>query len=227
MDLSNLDPAMKIASILGAGVGAAIAAFFVAPKNVSDLGLNRLLRRKHLSELIDALTSQKDGQEKVHPLAVQVKFHAAFGGARAYIPQGSEIMALLENRELAVYSNVADYAECAKFVAYSEPMKAFIPRGDRTDAELNTKRRWNFVFYLLAATSAFGMLCIPPFSLNAILFRILLSYLIGLIALVNAIESKLIGRTQRLLERTRTKTESVTITPEHGASVREQDPSKP
>lgn len=227
MDLSNLDPALKIASILGAGVGAAITAFFVAPKNVSDLGLNRLLRRKHLSELIDALTSHKDGQEKVHPLAIQVKFQAAFGGARAYIPQGSEIIALLENRKLAEYSNVVDYAECSKFVAYSERSKAFIPREGRTDAELENKRRWNFIFYLLTATPAFGLLCIPPFSLKTLPFRILLSYLFTLVALVNAIESKLIGRTQKLLERTRAKTEKGTITPEHGVSVEELGPSKP
>jgi hypothetical protein len=202
MDLSSLRPT-EIAVALAGVITAFAASFFGIPKIMSDLGLNRVVQRKHLSELIDALTSSKDGQEKAHPLAVQVKFQAAFGGARAHIPKGSEILAFLENRELAMYSNVVEYAECAKFLAYSETRETFIPRGNRTDAELETKRHWSFIFYLLTATPAFVLFFIPPFNFKAISIRFLLSYLLGLFALVNAVQAKKIGRAQKLLEQTR------------------------
>lgn len=203
MDLSTLDPTIKIVGAIAGVITAVAAGFFGIPKIMSDLGLNRVVQRKHLSELIDALTSQKDGLEKAHPLAVQVKFQAAFGGARANIPQGREILALLENRELAEYSNVMEYADCAKFVAYSESRKTFMPRGNRTDAELERKRRWTFFYYLITATPAFGLLCLPPFSLKSLFIRIPLAYLFGLFAVANAVQAKKIGRTQKLLEQTR------------------------
>ncbi len=202
MDLSTLRPTEIIGAAAGA-ITALTAGFFGIPKIVSDLGLNRVVQRKHLSELIDALTSPKDGPEKAHPLAVQVKFQAAFGGARANVPQGPEILAFLENRDLATYSNVMEYADCAKFVAYSEPRKTFIPRGDQTDADLERKRRWTFIYYLLTATPAFGLLCIPPFSVKSLFIRIPLAYLCGLFAVANAVQAKKIGRTQKLLEQTR------------------------
>jgi hypothetical protein len=243
MDLSNLDPTVKILTALAAVIGAAITAFFVAPKNVSDLGLNRLLRRKHLSELIDALTSSKDGQEKAHPLAVQAKFHAAFGGAIAYLPESGEILALLQNHAMDLYLNVLEYGACSKFVAYSDSEKSFLPRGDWTDAKLETRRRWDFFFYLISAVPAFGLIFIPPFHLPGLPFRIAVGLLLLLVAVGNAIESKLIGRTQNLLKRTREKTTSGANTsarpsgiapekapgtlPEHGASVEAQAPSKP
>ena len=243
MDLSNLDPTVKILTALAAVIGAVAAGFFGIPKVVSDLRLNRIVQRKHLSELIDALTGSKEGQEKSHPLAIQVKFHAAFGGSRANLPERSEILALLQNHALALYLNVLEYSECSKFVAYSDSEKSFLPRGAWTDAKLETQRRWNFFFYLISSVPAFGLIFIPPFHLAGLQFRIAVGLLLLLVAVGNAIEAKLIGRTQNLLKRTREKTANGTNTParpsgiapekapgtlpEHGASVEAAAPSKP
>ena len=207
MDLSMLRPA-EIVGAIAALTTVLAGGFFGIPKILSELGLNRVVQRRHLSELIDALTSKEDGLEKAHPLAIQVKFQAAFGGARASIPQGSEIRALLENHDLAMYYNVLEYAECAKFVAYSEPRKAFVPRGNRTEAELDSKRRWSFIIYCLTAMPAFALFCIPPFCFHALLFRIPLGCLLGLFAAAHAVQAKIIGRTQKLLEQTRTQAPS-------------------
>lgn len=243
MDLSILDLTQKIVTAVAAGATVATTAFFIVPKNVSDLSLNRLIRRKHLSDLADALTSPKETEEKVHPLAVQVKFHAAFGGAMAYLPESDEILALLQNHALASYPNVREYGKCSKFVAYSDSENSFSHRGDWTDAKLENRRRWNFRYYLLSATPAAVLLFVPPFHLAGLPFRIAIGFLLLLVAVGNAIESKLIGRTQNLLKRTRERTASGANTsarpsgitpekapgtiPEHGASVEAPAPPKP
>ena len=215
MDLSSLDPTVKILT----AIGAVTAGFFGIPKIVSDLRLNRIVQRKHLSELIDTLTNTKGGQEKPHPLAVQVKFQAAFGGARASLPESDEILALLQNHTMALYLNVLEYGECSKFVAYSNSEESFSPRGDWTDAKLETQRRWNFFFYFISAVPAFGLLCIPPFHFAGLPFRVAVGLLLFLVAVGNAIEAKLIGRTQNLLKRTREKTTSGMNTPARPSGI--------
>jgi len=202
MDLTLLHLA-EIAKAVANVLPAVVATFFGIYKRMPNLGRNRTAQRTRLSELIDTLTTQKEGLEKAHPLAIQIKFQAALGGARAYIPHGREILAFLENHELATYSNVVEYADCTKFMAYSESRKTFIPRGNLTDADLERKRRWSFIRYLLTATPAFGLLCIPPFSVKGLIIRIPLGYLFGLFAVADAVQAKKIGRAQRLLEQTR------------------------
>lgn len=201
-----------------AGAVTAVAALFGIYKNMSDLGLIRTTKRKQLHERIDELTNPKEGLEKAHPIVVQVKFQNVFGGARAYIPHGDEILALLENRILAEYSNMVDYAACAKYVAYSSSGKTFTPRGEWTDAKLHTEGLRDFFYYLLTATPAFGLLCIPPFSVKWLIFRIPLGYLFGLLAVANAVQAKKIGQAEKLLQRTRALATSESATPKEAAN---------
>lgn len=216
MDLSTLhlfEIAKAIARVLPAA-----AAFFAIYKHMSDLGLIRTPQRKQLPEQIDELTNPKEGLEKVHPLVIQVKFHTAFGGARACIPHGNEILALLENSDLAEYSNLLEYAACAKFVAYSPSERTFSPRGDWTDAKLHAQGLRDFFYYLFTATPAFALLVVPPFSIKALIIRIPLAFLFGLFAVANAMQAKKIGRAEKLLQRTRALATSKSETPEKAAN---------
>lgn len=216
MDLASLD-LQEIVKALPS-VATSVAALFGIYKKVSNLGLIRKNQRKQLHERIEELTSPKEGLAKTHPIIVQLKFQAIFGGARADIPHGDEILALLEDRTSSEYSNMMDYAACAKYVAYSPSGRTFIPRGEWTDAKLYKQGLQDFFYYLLTATPAIGLLCIPPFTVKSLLIRIPLGGLFGLLAMANAVQAKKIGQAEKLLQRTRALATSEPPPPENAAN---------
>lgn len=153
MDSSSLQLTLKILGVLAAALSA-LAAFFGIPKVFSDLGLNRVTHRKHIAELIEALTSRpEDGKPEPHPMVVQAQFHAAFGGEVWRIPSGKDLRHFLADSALATIQTARSLAASLPLVTYSELADGFTPSEHWTAKKLNREYVYQHIVYWVAATA--------------------------------------------------------------------------
>lgn len=193
MDNTSLDLALKF--IVG------LATAYGVIKIASDLRLNRVAQKKQVAEMVQDMTGWLENQpatKPTHPMLVQAKFHAAFGGSLAHMPEGQEILDFLENQVVATFPKGQDYADCSEFVAYSTPEKSFVPRGSWTREKFRAKRGKCFLYYMITISPALALSFTSSFPVS----RFFLAIPLAAIAVANAVRSAQVRRAGDLLQPT-------------------------
>lgn len=243
MDSSSLTLLLKI---LGAP-----ATFFGIWKVLSDLVVNRLVQRKHMAEMVGALTTRpEEGKPEPHPMLVQAQFQAAFGGEAWRIPSGKDLRHFLANHALATMQTARSLTASLSLVTYSESADGFTPAEPWTAKKLDREYLYQHIAYWVVALLT--LICFATSDSIPSIRGLLLGFAaIGLLyAIAKAYRAGQINRARRLLKLTAKPTPSAleaetpeqtnpahpsTIAPgkapgtlaEPGASVPQPDPSKP
>lgn len=148
MDLPTLKPFLET-------IGAAFVLFKTSAelsKITSDLGLNGLTRKRHMSEMIGLLTNRPEkGKPDPHPMAIQAHFHSAFGGEMWLIPSGEDLLHFLANPALATLKTTRNLAASLPLVTYSKLADGFTPAEHWTAKKLDREFAYQFIAYWFAA----------------------------------------------------------------------------
>ena len=201
MDPSFLNPVINTLSILTAILGVG-AAFFGIPKVFSDLWMNRVTQRKHMAEMVGALTSSHEiGKSASHPMVIQAQFHAAFGGEAWRIPPGKDLLHFLANTSLASLQTARSLAASLPFVTYSELADGFTPSEHWTSKKLNRESVYQRMAYWVSALVA--LFCFA----NSLIPSLRVFATIGILyAIAKANRAGQINRARRLLKLTQKPT---------------------